>query len=102
MAMKVYAEQSPFVKGKKIWLELGNNQTLVISPQAREVIVFYGIDEEKFVNKLKELFQECFTELKYPFHRISVSKASLPELSDEYGEYVHLKIEVRDAYGKRE
>jgi hypothetical protein len=96
---KEYPEQSEFVKGKKVWLELSNEQTLVISPQARDVIKFYGIDEEQFIEKLKALLNVC-ANIRFPFHRISVSKASVPELSDEYGETVYLTINIRDSYGK--
>lgn len=97
--MKKYPEQSPYVTGNKIWLDLGNKQQLIISPQAREVIAFCGINEEIFVQKLKELLKTCSTDLEYPFHRISVSKASVPDTSDEYSEDVFLRISIKDRWG---
>lgn len=83
--IKVYPEQSPYVKGKKIWLDLPTGQTIIVSPQAREVLKFYDVDEAKFVQKMRELLSHCFTNLEtdkqgftYSFERLSVSKASVP------------------------
>ena len=69
-----YPEQSEYVSGNKIWLMLSNQQEIIVSPQAREVLRIYGIDEEKFLEKLKDLLNDCFSEIWFPFHRVSVSK----------------------------
>jgi len=98
-----YPEQSEYVKGNKIWLELGNDQELIVSSQAREVLKFYGVNEEKFVSKLKDLLKECFTDLEeiegfvYSFHTLSVSKASL-NYDDETP---HIRIDIYDNHGKK-
>jgi len=92
--LKTYPEQSPYVKGKKIWLELENDRKIVISPQARDIIQFTGINEELFISKLKELFTDCLTELDFPLHSIIVSKAS-----DSLGlESPYLRIDLKDQW----
>ena len=94
--LKTYPEQSPYVKGKKIWLELENDQKIVISPQARDIINYSGLNEELFISKLKELFADCLTDLDFPFHTIIVSKAS-----DSYGlENQYLRIDLKDQWRK--
>ena len=101
MNSAVEFKQSLYVKGNKRWLESSNGQEIIISSQARKVIKFYGINEKKLIEKLKELLLECFSDLEYPFHRISVSKVRIPELSDEYSEAVHLRIDVTEQWSKK-
>lgn len=92
--LKTYPEQASYVKGKKIWLELGNDQTIVVSAQARDVIQFASLDEELFISKLKELFSDCLTNLPFPFHLITVSKAS--DSWDPYNPY--LRVDIKDRW----
>jgi len=92
--LKTYPEQSPYVKGKKIWLELEDDRKIVISPQARNIIQYSSINEELFISKLKELFTDCLTKIDFPFHTISVSKAS-----DSWGlETEYLRIDLKDQW----
>jgi hypothetical protein len=104
-----YPEQSPYVKGKKIWLKLPNNQRLVVSAQAREVLKWAEVDEKKFIKKLKELFAECFTNTftkegwVFSFENCSVSKATSPdaiEFEEGYGKEPHIKIEFSEFAGR--
>lgn len=88
---KKYPEQSEYVSGKKIWLMLPNQQEIIVSPQAREVLRRYGIDEEKFLEKLKDLLNDCFSEIKFPFHRVSVTKTG-----DNYSD--NLSITIKNAF----
>lgn len=92
--LKTYPEQAPYVKGKKIWLKLRDDQTIVISPQARDIIKFTNLDEELFISKLKELFSDCLTNLPFPFHLITVSKAS--DSWDPNNPY--LRIDIKDRW----
>lgn len=104
---KVYPEQSEWVKGK-IWLELPNSQRICVSPQARNVLKFYNVDEERFIQKMRELLKECFSNLKqekgydFSFRDLFVSKASDPWLSDEESEVPSIRIELRECTGKKE
>ena len=110
MKDKIYPEQSPDVKGK-IWLNLTEDRTLMVSPQARNTLKFYHIDEEKFITKLKELFLECFSDVKgegfrpdheYNFEKCAVSKATFDyEREDDGSEEPHFKIEIWNCCGRK-
>ena len=94
MSLKTYPEQAPYVKGKKIWLELEDDRKIVISAQARETIHFTHLDEALFISKLKELFSDCLTDLPFPFHTIVVSKAS-----DSWDPDIpYLRIDLKDRW----
>lgn len=103
---KTYPAQSPYIKGNKIWLELLDDQEIIVSPQAREALAFHGVNEEKFIQKMKELLHECFTNLSehggftFSFHTLSVSKSSL-HWSDEENKTPHIKIEIYDCHGTK-
>ena len=93
-SLKIYPEQSPYVKGKKIWLELENDKKIVVSSQARDIIKLTGINEELFISKLKELFADCLTNLDFPFHTILVSKAS-----DSWEKKLpYLRVDLKDQW----
>lgn len=103
-----YPEQSKYVKGKKIWLNLPNDQTIIVSAQARDVLKFHKVDEAKFIQKMRELLSECFTDLitdkrgyTYSFERLSVSKASSTFYVEDGGEAPFIKIEIYDCTGKK-
>lgn len=111
MKAKTYPEQSSYVKGLKIWLDLNNRQKLVVSKQARGVLDFYGVDEKKFVEKLKALFLECFSDLQsegnrkdynYSFEFCSVSKAKMKFLNEDCEddeEVPHIRIDIYECCG---
>jgi len=71
---------------------LGNHARLVITAQARNILKFRHVDEAKFVQKLTEMFQSCFTEQEYPFHAIVVCKSTYFD-KDEC-----LKVEIFDSW----
>lgn len=91
--LKTYPEQASYVKGNKIWLELENDQKIVISAQAREIIQFTNLNEELFISKLKDLFVDCLTDLPFPFHTIIVSKAS--DSWDPKNPYLRIDLKER-------
>lgn len=103
---KTYSEQSQYVKGNKIWLELSDDQEIIVSPQARETLAFHGVNEEKFIQKMKELLRECFTNLSehagftFLFHTLSVSKSAL-YWSNEEDKTPYIKIEIYDCHGTK-
>ena len=106
---KTYSEQSPYIKGLKLWLNLNERQTLVVSKQGRDVLDFYGVDEKKFVEQLKALFLECFSGLPskegydYRFEFCSVSKAKMRWLNEDLddGEIPHIRIDIYDCSGQK-
>lgn len=93
--MKQYPEQSPYVKGNKVWLNLDNDQELIISPQARKILECYKIDEQRFIDQLKEMLK-LFTNVGHgmSFHRISVRKTSIQDI----GPYI--QINLYDIHGE--
>jgi hypothetical protein len=103
---RVYPDQSKWVHGSKIWLELPNEQRIVVSPQAREVLGFYNVNEEKFVQKMRELLLVCFSDLKqeagftFSFHDLCVSKASDPWFDTE-DSVSCIRIEIRQCEGRQ-
>lgn len=105
-----YPEQSEYVKGNKIWLNLPNEQSIVISAQARELLDFNNIDEAKFVQKMRELMTDCFYDLpmesnnKYLWRaeRLSVSAMadSWEEPDEDTGKRPqHICIEIKEITG---
>jgi hypothetical protein len=105
-----YPGQSEYVKGGKILLELPNEQWVVISRQAREVLDFHNIDEPKFVQSMIDLLQGPMNELRkdsrgfvYSGRHLSVSRAVYPwdrsEHPEEYGDTPHIQIDIWDFTG---
>lgn len=93
--MITYPEQSKYVKGTKIWLDLPNDKNIIVSPQARKLLTFFKVDEQKFILQLKTML-ELFGNLDgkgYSFHRISVGLETREE-----GEDSHLIIRIYDHY----
>ena len=76
-------------------IQLGDDKGLVISAQARNILKLHGVDEEKFVQKMLELFESCFTKNDVPFHRIYVGKSSFFD-----NEVPNVRIEIFDAWKK--
>jgi hypothetical protein len=104
-----YPEQSPYVNGDKVCLRIDEDRNLVINAQARHNLKFYGVDEAKFIAKLKELFLECFSNLQseymrkdhvYNFEHCYVGKATFEHERDEDGECPHFKIEIFECAGR--
>lgn len=77
---------------KKISKNLGENQRLAISTQARNFLALHDVDENKFIENVTKLFDECFKRLNLPFHRVLVSKAT-----DGFGS-LGIKIVISDAW----
>jgi len=104
---RVYPDQSKWVHGTKIWLELPNEQRIVVSPQAREVLGFYNVDEEKFIRKMRELLLECFSDLKqeagftFAFHDLYVSKGSDVWFGTGEESVPCIQIEIRQCEGRK-
>lgn len=107
---KKYPEQSPYVHGDKICLQIDEDRNIVVNAQARYNLAFYGVNEEKFIAKLKELFLECFSNLhgegmregySYNFDHCYVGKATFEYERDEEGETPHFKIEIFDCAGRK-
>ncbi len=90
---KKYPEQNWAVHGNKIWLDLPEDRTIAINPQARKILQWAEVDEEKFIQKLKEL-QECFKNKQYGFNMLYVGKTRIPEMSDEECEEPVLVIRI--------
>jgi hypothetical protein len=78
----------------KIYRQLTDKAKLCITAQAKTVMECHEINEEKFIKKLEELFDECCVNLEFPFHRVLVSKSSFNQLS------YSLRIEIYDAWKK--
>ena len=109
--VRKYEYQSPYVKGKKIWLELPNGQKVIVSGQARDVLKWWNVNEELFIQKIRDLIQGCFQNLKtdergfiFSVANLSVSKATMPyerEFLEPDEEMPHIRINIYDFGGNK-
>ena len=109
--VRKYEYQSPYVGGKKIWLEFPNGQKVVVSPQARDVLHWWNVDEELFIRRIRELIQGSFQNLKtddrgfvFSVENLTVSKATMPyerEMLEPDEEMPHIRIDIYGFTGRK-